>query len=184
MKNTALILAALLCGCEATTYRDFCAQSAKERCTTSFKCDREAAETSWRSLQACIDDLSYAGACREAATQTCELQPELTQRCVSDLQKLSCEERTTQPASCAAVVCLDESKIRCSDAELTFSSMGCERRRTQCTDGNEYRVTCGASKCTCFRGDDEGRDFDRSTFCEEGPDVQDAAFGLRCDYGF
>lgn len=182
MRIVALITLCVLSGCGPTTYSEFCGESAKETCTTAFKCDRAAAEKSWRDLQGCIDDVANAGSCREAKTKTCYLAPDVTRRCLDDLKKRTCDAKSAVPDSCAAVVCADDKKIRCTSAESTFSSTGCARKRTQCSDGIEYRIECGDMKCTCFRGTDEGRDFDRSTFCVDGEAAQDAAFSSRCSY--
>lgn len=184
MRSAALLMLASLSACGPTTYREFCNEDATATCTNAFKCDRERAETSWKTHQGCVDDLSNSGSCREAGSKTCYLEPDVSRRCIDDLEKASCEQRTSRPESCAAVVCVDDSKIRCQAAETTFPSGGCERTRTQCSDGAQYRIECTATKCTCHRGGDEGRDFDRGTFCEDGPALQDAAFAARCMYAF
>lgn len=184
MRITALLMLASLSACGPTTYREFCNEEAKATCTTAFTCDRESAETGWKDLQGCVDDLSNSGSCREAGAKSCYLEPGLTSRCLEDLEKLTCEQQNTRPESCAAVVCVDDRKVRCQSAEITFPSGGCRRVRSQCSDGAEYRIECDGAKCTCHRGDDEGRDFDRGTFCEDDATAQDRAFASRCTYAF
>lgn len=184
MRIAALLMLASLSACGPTTYREFCNDDASATCANAFKCDRENAVKSWKDLQGCIDDLSNSGSCRQASAKTCYLEPAITSRCLEDVKKASCEDHATRPESCAAVVCIDDSKIRCQASETAFPSGGCKRTQTQCTDGNEYRIECDSSKCTCHRGNDEGRDFDRGTFCEDGSAIQDSAFASRCMYAF
>ena len=176
------LLAAVLTSCAPTTFRAFCDEDAAARCTKAFQCDREAAEASWRTVQGCVDDLANAGDCRNAGTKACYLEQALTQRCLDDLEALSCEQRNTRPPSCAEVQCVDPREVRCEAADTTFANAGCERTRTQCSDGLDYRISCTATTCTCHRGANEGRDFDRGTFCEDGGDAQDAAFVTQCQY--
>lgn len=184
MKLRLALWLAVLSSCGPTTYREFCAEAAAETCRTQFRCDRARAVAAWGKLDACVDDLANAGDCRGAATKRCYLEPELTKRCLDDMKKVDCEESGATPTSCRAVICEDASVVRCTEAATTFESTGCARERNACSDGRRYVITCGATKCTCFRGQDEGVDFDRGTFCSDGADQQDAAFRFRCGYQF
>lgn len=177
-----VLLAAVLTSCAPTTYREFCNEDAAAFCTNAFKCDRERSEKSWVNRQRCVDDLSNAGACRNAGAQTCYLDPAVTGACLEALKALSCEARTTRPEACAAVNCEDSGTIRCETAGTSVVTGGCLRTRSACSDGRAYTITCEGQTCTCRSDGREGLDFERGTFCEDGPDMQDAAFVSRCMY--